>query len=535
MGKLALKFGGKAGTKLAEEAGAKLAEEAGEKGILKGLTKLWGKAAETGVKAGEEAGEVAAKNLAKELAESTAHKEFVGAFSREVRETTNGLYKALSGAEAQAESIIKGSDEALNKITKQLSNTESFSRIIATKGKSINMNIPEDILTNSNADQIKQYILNQAKKGLGNVDQAKAQLFYIERAKNILNEPDGLEKFVDLLDAERKSGGGFFGSGLENKIPNLRNMMDKVKDVRALDSSALGDTQFVQKALKLKTDDPEGFKLFISNPKNYARWDKMRSSRGFVGDLIEKGSPRISLKRSIVGITPMETAKRIGLGGAISAAAAGAMKIYNWFAGNDPEKVSSSGRGVIGELDSIQTSPEGQAVLTKLKNSLNNIASLADKANSGLATEDAPQVTEQYIQGIGSEMVNVKDALGHWNSVAQGSANPEAANRALNKMGEFFDKIGAGFSQLQSQFGESGVAGKGEAVDENISKIQKFLRIPETGRLDEETISTLRQLEQDFNRRAGSLRFTGAFVVPEVGHVAPYDDIIKAYQKIQKY
>jgi len=69
----------------------------------------------------------------------------------------------------------------------------------------------------------------------------------------------------------------------------------------------------------------------------------------------------------------------------------------------------------------------------------------------------------------------------------------------------------------------------------NISKIQEFLGISPTGEAGQQTKSKLLNLENEYNRRANTTRWSGAFVVPETGYVIPYDKLMQAQQIISKY
>jgi hypothetical protein len=67
-----------------------------------------------------------------------------------------------------------------------------------------------------------------------------------------------------------------------------------------------------------------------------------------------------------------------------------------------------------------------------------------------------------------------------------------------------------------------------------VSNIQQLLGITQTGQVDRNTISTLKQLENEFNTRAGTKEWTGTFVSPS-GNIANYDDIIKSFNIINQY
>jgi hypothetical protein len=72
-------------------------------------------------------------------------------------------------------------------------------------------------------------------------------------------------------------------------------------------------------------------------------------------------------------------------------------------------------------------------------------------------------------------------------------------------------------------------------ADDNISKVQEFIKVPVTGVLDQATIKSLQALEQNFNKQSEDNRFTGLFVNPATNYVISYNELTDANNLIKKY
>lgn len=448
------------------------------------------------------------------------------------------VYKSLSLWENATEETLASAGRLAN-IESILADPKKFANFAATRGRSIGLKIPEEIMS-SGEEAIKAWARNEAQVSLGRVRQAKIHKMYIDRAKNVLNQPDGAVQLRELLDVSRGGeAGGFFATKLEREIPSFRSMMDKIDEVYRLDGSRLSDSKFVLKGIELKKYDPEGFKLFLANPKNYSRWLKLESSPGYVSELIEKGSLRIPWKRKMIGITPAETAKRVGLG--VGAPLTGAVAIYHWFGSNDPKEVSMKSSDNERSIQSIRTSGEGQEILNKAKASVSKINALAQSVDKDLSTGNASQSTYRYISGINAELLTLTQALEHWDVVVQNSDDPQFALSAGKKLLKYTEDLAKNNRELQRQLGisDSGVASKTTMKpvekNNNILEIQKILQLNQTGILDKETVDNLQALERQFNRKANTEQFTGAFVNPQTGYVISPNNLATAYRKIQKY
>lgn len=517
------------GRETAEQAAKAVASSSDN--VFSGLRHLW--------KGADEAVEQSIKGVEKsgrELIESTLHKDFAGDFARRVRETTNKIHQSLSGAEAQANSVIQ-SGGPIKRVGDLLENSpdEFIQRAV---GDNLGVIIVPESIKSSGPEAIKNYVRNTIRDPLSRVQQAEAQLHYINRAKDVMREPNGLQNLKNLLDVERKEAGGFFGSGLERNVPELRNLIDDVNEVYSLNRSGVNDRKFIQEAISLASDpsNSETFKLFMANPSNASRWAKMKMSPGFVGDMIKRMDPRISLKRKLIGITPKETVKRLGLGLATLGAGYGAIKVYNWFGNNDPKRVESAGTSIQSSLSSVGSKGIGQSITQDVQNSISKITHLANNVNSGLGEDNAPESIRSYISGISTEISKITNNLEKWDLVVNSATDKSVALALGNNLVEFVKDISGQIGKLSSQIGVSvEETGKAGITDTNILKIQEFLGLHPSGKLDRDTAERLRDLENEFNRKAGTDRFSGIFVVPEIGHVIDYNNLIQAYQRIQKY
>jgi len=500
-------------------------------------------AARIGWKAsGKEAVDEAAKTTglaARELLESNLPEKFVGDFAKRTREGVNEFGQALSQYEARASAIIKNHAETLGSVDRafgpsNIANT--MSQIIETK-RFNSVVIPESIIENPHA--LKEYI-KKTLSSSGNVNQAKAQLHFATKARKTLNQPNGLQKFRSLLSKDQAAN-GFYASGIESHIPKFRNLMDDAAEVIGHGATHLNDTKFLQEALYMRANNPETFKLFIANTKNAARWKKLSLNSGYASKLIEKGSPSIPLRRRIIGITPGETAKRLGIGTA--AGTAGIVGLYHWFGNNDPMITSGNSGSVSASIGLLKAGGEGGRILSQVVLSLNKIDSISKEVDKKLATDGAQEATSMFVTGISAELKTLTLALYKWDIVVQNSNDQKLALIEKQKLQRYVEQLASGLHDLSKILGvDSGIAGATTMREvttgtnsDNLTKIQGFLRLNRTGRLDSKTIKALRNLEYRFNSRARTDQFTGAFVIPEVGHVVSYDNLVIAYQKIQKY
>lgn len=527
--KLVSKISGKLGRETAEQAAKAVATSSDN--VFSGLRHLWkgaDEAVEQSIKSVERSG--------KELIESTLHKDFAGDFARKVRETTNKIHQSLSGAEAQANSVIQ-SGAPIKRVGDLLKdNPDEF--IQRAVGDDLGVIIVPESIKGGGPETIKNYVRNMIRDPLSRMQQAEVQLHYVNRAKDVMREPNGLQNLKSLLDVERKEAGGFFGSGLERNVPELRNLIDDVNEVYSLNRSSVSDRKFIQEAISLASDpsNAETFKLFMANPSNASRWAKMKMSSGFVGDMIKRMDPRISLKRKLIGITPKETAKHLGLGLATLGAGYGAVKVYNWFGNNDPKRVESVGASIQSSLPGIDSKGVGQSMIQDVQSSISKITHLANNVNSGLGEDNAPEAIRSYLSGVSTEIGKITNNLEKWDLVVNSATNKPAALALGNNLVEFVRDTSGQIGKLSSQIGVSiEETGKAGITDTNISKVQDFLGLHPSGKLDRDTAERLRDLENEFNRRAGTNRFSGVFVVPEIGHVIDYNNLVQAYQRIQKY
>ena len=491
-----------------------------------------------------ETGESVGKKSIDDLSELAMGKQFAGDFAAEADQAVGALKSHLSGAKAQAMAAIKSGDQ-LTRLQNTLNNPKEFTKIMAAR-KFENVSIPQDMLE-AGPEAVKNWLIQTLKGSVGNIEQAKAQLYFVDRAVRVLREPNGVLKLQKLLDMDPKMQQGFFGSGLEQKLGSgFRNFMIKVKSIDMLGASKLGDTKFIQRALQLKSNNPKTFSLFMAHPQNAARFEKMQLNPGYIGELIEKGSPRIPLRRKLIGVTPAETAKRLGLGAATLTGGYGAIKLYNWFGNNDPQRVAAVSKGAVD--DGFQSSGAGARVLVSIKQSLKKIEDASNNVNSALASDNAESGAQQYIKTIVVEKENLKKQLEQWDAVIEGT--PSDQQDAAYKMGS---QIQAFVNELEKMMGEfTSTSGVGAATrapgrsapsaqpDRNIVQVQGLLKnldpsIQATGQLDDQTTKTLTRIEARFNQISDSNQWTGALVDPASNYVISSSNLKEAFKRIRKY
>lgn len=333
--------------------------------------------------------------------------------------------------------------------------------------------------------------------------------------------------------------------GITQWYSEMQSLFHTNKQVLGMTSRNLGnDTKFLQEYLALKRNPSAAGKLelWVSNPSNFRKLEELHQSDR-IFDIINAG--KLSRRQKLLGITPRDMAKRLGLGTA--AAGTGVIGLYSWFSGsNNPAVVGHQAAQMGGSVQTLQSRGDGGKILNDVKRSLGNIEKLVADVNPKLSTPEAPAATELYINEMSKELMVLIGAIRKWPTVVQNSNNPKLAQAQGQDLYRFVDTQIKGLKSLAEQLGISiqmpgtapGIAGlttQRSPDSDNLTKIQGFLRLNQTGRLDGATIQALRNLEYRFNKRARTSEFTGTFVVPEAGHVVSYDDLIKAYKIIQKY
>lgn len=299
--------------------------------------------------------------------------------------------------------------------------------------------------------------------------------------------------------------------------------------------------------------DKMGAEAFRMNPHNATMLLRITKRHPELVAQISKGElAHIPIRKSLVGLTRGQTAKRLGVGAGALAGGFGAVQVFDWFGNNDPKQITSQAGTLEGTVGVLKASGEGAEIVRSVQDSLRKIREVSDHTNSRLATESAATAAGEFYTEVSFQLSNLVRNLDKWDIVEQNAKNPQQARATGERLAQYVNQLAGKLNELRIQLGlggtGAGVAGRGPtrplsgrtiqhpgANPQNIAKIQGFLNLPKTGELTPETISSLQALEQRFNMKAGEDAFSGVFVVPEINHVISYNDLMKAYQKIQKY
>jgi len=300
------------------------------------------------------------------------------------------------------------------------------------------------------------------------------------------------------------------------------------------------DTAFVRKYIALKRNPAASrqLELWLANPQNNARLSKLMS-KDKIADLIAGGG-KLTTRQKIMGLTVGDTARRLGLSAAALAGGAALLKIYSWFDDNPPAENSKASNGLSSELSRLEVSGRGRVVVNEAKGSLSDMARLSAGVDSALKGENAERAIQMYVTKMSKEINDINGALGDWQTVVEGSDNPELAKQLGQKITTFVQESTNTLVGLAERLGVSADISKtpGMTIKEpgknEVSEIQGLLGIQQTGRVDRNTIQTLKRLEQDFNKRSKTDEWTGALVAPD-GRITDRNTLIEAFNIVNNY
>lgn len=302
------------------------------------------------------------------------------------------------------------------------------------------------------------------------------------------------------------------------------------------------DTSFLKKYMSLKRS-PTGkqeLQKFLANPQNLQRLNKMMS-KDKLFKILDEG--KMTTRQKLLGVSLGDTAKRLGLGTAAVAAGTALLKVYDWFSGHNPASKANEYSNLANQISKIGATGQGIGVAEEVRESLKKMESVSKEAE-GLASEDkeeAKRSATEYVGRMTKEVDDINSALGNWNKVVEGSRDKELAIRLGGEVSQAVRDFRSELVDLAKTLGVStnisrtpGVSGRTVTNKNDISEVQGLLGLPITGRLDRKTINNLRQLERQFNQKADTDEFTGAFVRSDGSIINP-DNLVKAFNLIKQY
>ena len=173
--------------------------------------------------------------------------------------------------------------------------------------------------------------------------------------------------------------------------------------------------------------------------------------------------------------------------------------------------------------------------MNSINSSLGRVNSLSAEVDSALSGDNAAQAAEKYIAGVSAELGNIKNGLDQWQIVIDSSNNPAEAQELGKELSQYVMSLASGINGLNTSLGTSVASPVAKKMDSNVAQVQEFLGVAKSGNIDRETVAKLQSVEQDFNRRSGDTRWTGALVDSGGRGIIDYNKLRKAYELIQKY
>ena len=338
---------------------------------------------------------------------------------------------------------------------------------------------------------------------------------------------------------------GMLGGDLSNELQNLTRQVIRSNSFKS--PSINNPKKFLEEYLNYELKAPHLAEAFRSNPANMEVLAKINARNpGLIEKLVKDKVVQTPPWQSLAGLTYEQLGKRLGIGAVAATASTVAygVSVYDWFGKNDPEHVATEATGIRGMLSRLNANDKAKPIIASVDSALGNISYLAKEANDKLSDrEKAPEAVKKYVNGLATYGSEIVESLREWSVVEANCEDPMFARDIAETLLRFLDSLGKNIDSLGSSLSSeiksapSGEAGssKGPVNKNNLSKIQSFLGLTETGELDSNTIGALRQLENQYNARAGTNEFTGAFIVPETGRVISYDKLLKAQEIIKRY
>ncbi|MFA5023463.1 MAG: hypothetical protein WC523_00700 [Patescibacteria group bacterium] len=499
--------------KLGGAAAGKVAEATPE---VAGALKLWwksGKATKSSEQIAEHADDI--------LRDLTSVTESVTKHSQDIKESLSIASKSLADQITKLQSAVNANESEAGRLLRSIE-----------KNKIMAKNRPElanELIRKSDEDII------QRNKLLENIKGDKSYINTLISIRQVASEPGGESTALAMMKNNPQLQ-QYSGTWLEN--------MKKAFDTNAMVLSAKSknlnnDAAFLQEYLALKRTSgaEEMRKLFEANPDNIAKLLQLNSTDR-IAKIIESG--KIPLRNKLFGLTVQDQAKTLGLpvtvlaGGA--AATLGAIGVFDWFHKNDPSQVVRAAQNVKDPLSKVRTYGPGQDIVNKVKTSMNNIDEMQKLINDGLESNPEQSISK-YVSGMSKELKSLNDAVSQWNLVEENAEDKSVAEQAKNQIIDFVYKLALSFNDLASRVGVPGVqapskqTNKPGQTNDNVTKIQSFLKIPATGTLDSATVSSLQKLEQDFNNKQKTNEFTGVFVQPAINFVIDYSNLMNIVKK----
>lgn len=323
--------------------------------------------------------------------------------------------------------------------------------------------------------------------------------------------------------------------------PNIGNdksfLMEYITDI-----AGRPETDIKKARWMLNPQNASKLSQVLYDPK-YTNFAQKIMQKRFGQEQIERGQiPKELL--DLANRTPDSIAKKLGITLAAAAALIPMLKIFSWF---NSEKVHQEAVGTLDDLDNFKAVGMGKVLLDNVKAAINAMNKARTQAEAKMGSADAKTALANYVESMG-RVKNVLDkVLPRWNEVVRNADQPEMAKNAGMALERLRAELDTNLDTLGSQVPEVPITGEKPAdapraaiSRQNILDIQEYLSsknpyIGTTGILDKETINTLRELEQNYNRIGNTDRFTGLLIDTAKNHLAPADDLRFIEKEMSKY
>ena len=278
---------------------------------------------------------------------------------------------------------------------------------------------------------------------------------------------------------------------------------------------------------------------WLKNSKNLAYISELEtpglSPSAKVRQLIGKMKSDAKVREKL-GLTPQEIAQKFKIPAiAVGAGSIAAVGILNWFSSNPPEKMVSDASKASSSVKGLGVSGAGATIVNSVNGSLSKIETLSTQLSHEFGN-DAAGAVSNILPKISAEMSNISNALRQWDTVVAFSVNKEAAQQLGSSLKDMVEDFSKKAVDLGNKVGVKIPGIKSSTINaSDLALVQGFINAKVTGQLDETTVSALKDLENRFNAKAGSNRFSGLLVNPTNGTVISYNDLIKLNNLIKKY
>jgi len=496
---------------------------------------------------------------------SSAHST---AWTEDIRNSLRSSWAKMRGVIEKSNSEIAASSSEAERIKTSLGKFDNYIKELSAQPR-----------TEITAGQInsatfkKMELEDDLQKLTSNIENKQIAIQKLQEIQNEFEKGGGMAASNALDKAQQYSGVLSQNPELSEWRATLEHAISVNKDLLNLRSPNLSnDVGFVQEYMNLKTTPGLGkhFEMWQEVPDNMSKLIEMEHSGTFqkilssgeirmpVKALFSEGNVKTALQRAgtIAGIGTAGTAA-LWYGGK------GMFSVYEWFTSHYPLNVNNMIETSLEPLlKNLKVSGEGQSIVQQMLQFLSNYTSLEDSALNALKTDHTK------VAGVLSNMMRELNAMigitEQWNTVIQNAGDKQLAQQAGAKISMFIDSQLSSLNALANRLGtttiedaeqgkpaprietneyeelpapakDGAISSTAAQENDNLSKIQNLLDLPNTGILDNKTVRAIRELEQEFNIKSKDSKWIGKFISPKGDYAIDYNQLLEALNRIRKY